>query len=60
MWKRVKKRLRVVFACTVLEIGALCGVPMRPEQIEELMQGMNVQKLAHALPEEDEDGDPLE
>ena len=53
-----KKKLRVLFACMTLEAGVLFGVPMRPEQIEELMHQMNQPKLAHVLKEEGESGDP--
>jgi hypothetical protein len=41
----------------MLEFAALTGIPMRPEQIEELMQTMNRPKLAHVVPEEDAKGD---
>ena len=41
-----------------LEVGVLFGIPMRPEQIEELMHQMNQPKLAHVLDEEDDQGDP--
>ena len=34
-----------------------CGVPMRPEEIRELMQTMNSPKVVHVLPEEDDSGD---
>jgi hypothetical protein len=48
-----------VFVCAFLELGTLAGVPMRPQEIQELMQQMNAPKLAHVLPsEEDEGGDP--
>jgi hypothetical protein len=40
-----------------LEVGVLFGVPMRPEQIEELMHQMNQPKLAHVLKEETNGGD---
>ena len=53
-----KKKLRVLLACMTLEAGVLFGVPMRPEQIEELMHQMNQPKLAHVLKEEGESGDP--
>lgn len=53
----LKARLRTLLACAVLEVGALAGVPMRPEQIRELMQAMNVQTLAHVIPAEDDQGD---
>jgi hypothetical protein len=55
--KTIKKRLRVVFVCTVLNFGALAGVPMRPEEIRELMQTLNQPKVAHVLPSENDGGD---
>ena len=57
MWLRMKGRLRVIFVCSILEFGALSGVPMRPDQIQELMRTMNQPTLAHALPTENENGD---
>lgn len=53
-----KKRLRVLVACLTLEAGVLFGVPMRPEEIKELMHQMNQPKLAHVLKEERDSGDP--
>lgn len=53
-----KKRLRVLVACLTLEAGVLFGVPMRPEEIKELMHQMNQPKLAHVLKEEGDSGDP--
>jgi hypothetical protein len=53
----LKKRLRVVVVCAVLQLGVMVGVPMRPDEVEELMQQMNQPKVAHVLPTEDEDGD---
>ena len=53
----LKKRLRVLLACASLEIGVLVGVPMRPDQIEELLHQMNQPTLAHALPGEEDAGD---
>lgn len=51
------KRLRVVFVCAFLQFGTLAGVPMRPEEIQDLMRQMNAPKLAHVLPSEESDGD---
>jgi hypothetical protein len=48
-------RLRVVFLCVTLEIGVLAGVPIRPDEIQRLMQQMNRPTLAHVLPAEKED-----
>jgi len=35
------------------------GVPMRPEEIAELMSNMNRPKIAVTLPEDDDGDDPL-
>lgn len=53
----LKKRLRVLLACAGLELGVLMGVPMRPDQIRELMHQMNQPTLAHVLRSEDGAGD---
>jgi hypothetical protein len=55
------KRLRVIFLCATLQLGVLAGVPMRPDEIQELMNQINQPKLAHVLPTEEDDGDdPVE
>jgi hypothetical protein len=46
----LRRRLRVLFLCATLQIGVLAGVPMRPDEIEELMQQINQPKLAQVLP----------
>jgi hypothetical protein len=53
----MKHRLRTLLCGAVLEIGVLFGVPMRPEQIRELMQTMNQPKIAQTDPERTADGD---
>ena len=53
----LKRRLRTLFCCAVLEVGVLFGVPMRPEQIRELMQMLNKPKIAQAGPEQAAHGD---
>ena len=47
----------MLLACAALQIGVLTGVPMRPEQIRELMHQMNQPAIAHVLPSEEEPGD---
>ena len=49
---RVHARLRTMLVCSMLEFAALLGLPMRPEQIEELMRTMNQPKLARTIPNE--------
>jgi hypothetical protein len=53
----LKTRLRTIFMCAALELGALSGVPMRPEEIRSLMNQINQPKLAHVLPTDDQNGD---
>jgi len=50
-------RLRVLFVCLALEVGVVSGVPMRPDEIRELMNEMNQPRLAHVLPSEETGGD---
>jgi hypothetical protein len=52
----LKRRLRTLACCGLLQIAALFGMPMRPEEIQEFMQSLNEQKVAHTLPEEEEKG----
>ena len=54
----LRKRLRTLFVCLVLEFGVLSGVPIQAREIEELMKQLNQPKLADVLPCEDEGGDP--
>jgi hypothetical protein len=51
------RRLRVLVVCAVLELGVLSGVPVRPDEIQQLMNQMNQPKLAHVLPADEEGGD---
>jgi hypothetical protein len=53
----LKRRVRTLFCCFVLQFGTLVGVPMRPEQIQELMRTLNTPKIAHINPETHPDGD---
>ena len=50
-------RLRVLLVCAALEFGVFAGVPMRPDQIQELMNQLSQPVVAHALPADDESGD---
>jgi hypothetical protein len=52
----MKHRLRTLLMCLPLLIGSVIGVPMRPEQIEELLH-TNQQKVADIIPDESENGD---
>jgi hypothetical protein len=53
----IKHRLRTLFLCLPLLLGALSGMAMRPEEIEELMHSMNQQKIVVTIDNESENGD---
>jgi hypothetical protein len=52
----LKRRLLTLACCGMLQIAALFGMPMRPEEIQEFMQSLNEPKRAHTLPSEEEKG----
>jgi hypothetical protein len=52
----VKKRFRKLLLCLVLGMGSQLGVPMRADEIEELMRTMNQPKLVRKFAEEEEKG----
>lgn len=53
----IKHLLRTLAVCLPLMIGSLSGVPMKPEEIEELMHNLNQPKLTITVPGESENGD---
>jgi hypothetical protein len=53
----LKSRLRTLLCCIVLEVGAFAGVPMRPDEIHELMHTLAQPKLARMNPDRSDDGD---
>jgi len=53
----IKTKLRTALLCLPLLLGAFSGMPMRPEEIEELMHSMNQQKVVVTVPDESENGD---
>ena len=55
----IASRLRVLVLCTALEMGVISGVPMRPGEIQELMNQMNQPKVAHVLPIENDSGNNM-
>jgi hypothetical protein len=53
----LRQRLRVLFVCVLLQVGVVVGVPMRPDEIEELLRQTNQPTLAHVLPTDADEGD---
>lgn len=52
-----RNRLATVFAYLTLELAALLGAPVRPEQIEEMTRLLNQTQVVY-VEEEDNGGDP--
>jgi hypothetical protein len=50
----LKNRLRTIACCVVLQAATLIGVPMRPEQVADLMRSLNQPKIARTTPKESE------
>jgi hypothetical protein len=53
----IKRRLRALLLCLPLLFGAGIGMPMRPEEIEELMHSANQQTIAYTIPADRETAD---
>jgi len=52
----LKRRLRTLATCAVLQIGVLLGSPMKIEDLEELLRSLNLPRLAHTRPDETDAG----
>jgi len=57
---RLKHRMRTLLCCTILEFGALFGIPMRPEQIRDLLHSLNQPKMARTDPDRTTDGGDID
>ena len=55
----IKRRLRVLLLCIPLLMGAGFGMPMRPEEIEELMHSADQQTITYTIPGDKEIPDKM-
>jgi hypothetical protein len=56
----INRRLRALLCCLALQAGTIAGVPMRPEQIRDLLHTLNNPKVAQTDPEHKPAGDEPE
>jgi hypothetical protein len=57
---RIRDGLRAGLLCAILALGALMCVPMRADEIEELMNAIRRPKITHTIRDDnDQDGDLL-
>ena len=54
----MKSKFRTLLLCLTLLAGAFGGVPMRPEEIEELMRSMSQPKIEYTIPDKRENDEP--
>jgi len=54
----LKNCLGKVLLLSFLEVGALCGAPVRPEEIEEIMKMSSQPVVTYVVRNEDGDGPP--
>jgi hypothetical protein len=55
----LRSELGKAIFCGMLACASIGGLPLRAEQVEELLQAMNQPKIAHTIPEDAESGDDL-
>jgi len=56
MWMR-RSRFRSLFLGLVLEFGVLAGVPMRPEELTQLLRWLSMPRIEITNPDEADQGD---
>jgi hypothetical protein len=56
----VRTRLCKVVVCLALSLGGFMGIPMRADEIQELMRTMNESVIETTLPDESDKDDPGE
>ena len=55
----IKHRLRMLVLCLPLLLGAGIGMPMPPEEIDELMHSANQQTITYTIPGDRETPDEM-
>ena len=55
----INGKLRTLMLCLPLLFGAGFGMPMRPDEIEELMRSANQQTISYTIPGEKETTDEV-
>ena len=53
----IKHKLRMLLLYLPLLAGSLSGVAMRPEDMDQLMEAMNQERIEYVIPDDSENGD---
>lgn len=52
----VKHKLRMLLLYLPLLAGSLSGVPMRPEDMDQIMEALNQERVEYVIPDDSENG----
>jgi hypothetical protein len=53
----IKRKLRMLLLYLPLLAGSLSGVPMRPEDTDQIMEALNEERIEYVIPDDSENGD---
>jgi hypothetical protein len=53
----IKRKLRMLLLYLPLLAGSLSGVPMRPEDMDQIMEALNQERIEYVIPDDSENGD---
>jgi hypothetical protein len=53
----LKLKLRMLLLYLPLLAGSLSGVPMRPEDMDQVMGALNQERIEYVIPDDSENGD---
>jgi len=53
----IKRKLRMLLLYLPLLAGSMSGVPMRPEDMDQIMETMNQERIEYVIPDDSENDD---
>ncbi len=53
----IKLKLRMLLLYLPLLAGSLSGVPMRPQDMDQIMGALNQERIEYVIPDDSENGD---
>ncbi len=53
----IKRKLRMLLLYLPLLAGSLSGVPMRPEDMDQIRESLDQERIEYVIPDDSENGD---
>ena len=53
----IKRKLRMLLLYLPLLAGSMSGVPMRPEDMDQIMESLNQERIEYVIPDDSENDD---